>query len=74
MSKQQPAQAKPKVDMARSAPAVSRIRRDPPPPEKPKVLRSFYSPEQEGWVVGIGVILFALAIFIISIGISEYTK
>ena len=65
---------KPSVDLAADAPRASRIRKEPPPLEKPKTLRSFYSPEQEGWVVGIGVVLFAVAIFIISIGISEYTK
>ena len=59
---------------AASAPRPSRIRRDPPPPEKPSRLRSYYSPEQEGWVVVIGVVLFALAIFVISLGVSEYTK
>ena len=57
-----------------AAPQPSRIRKDPPPPEKPKMLRSYYTPEQEGWVVVIGVILFALAIFVISLGVSEYTK
>ena len=67
--------AKTKVTLAApAAPRASRIRKDPPPPEKPKTLRSFYTPEQEGWVVSVGVVLFALAIFIISIGVSEYTK
>lgn len=68
-----PSSAKHKVELARPAPRPSRIRREPPPPEKPSSLR-FYSSEQEQWVVTIGVILFALAIFVISIGISEYTK
>ena len=65
---------KPKVALAADAPRESRIRRDPPPPEKPSALRSFYTPEQEGWVVVTGVILFALAIFVISLAVSEYTK
>ena len=64
---------KPKVAMAGDAPRASRIRREPPPLEKPKSLR-VYSAEQEGWVVVVGVLLFALAIFIISLGVSEYTK
>ena len=70
----QSAPRKSTVELAKDAPRASRIRKEPPPLEKPKTLRSFYTPEQEGWVVVIGVILFGLAIFVISIGISEYTK
>ena len=74
MSKSAPSAKKSVGLAAAAAPPPSRIRRDPPPPEKPSALRSFYTPEQEGWVVVIGVVLFALAIFIISLGVSEYTK
>ena len=62
------------VGLSPDAPKPSRIRREPPPLEKPKELRSYGSSEREQWVVVIGVALFALAIFVISIGISEYTK
>ena len=65
---------KPTVGLTPDAPKPSRIRRDPPPPEKPSQLRSYGSSEREQWVVTIGVLLFALAIFIITFGVSEYTK
>ena len=65
---------KPKVELAPEAPKPSRIRREPPPPEKPKSLRTYGTTEREQWVVIVGVILFALAIFVISIGVGEYTK
>ena len=51
----------------------SRIRRDPPPAApQPKALNP-YPTERETWAVAIGVVLFALAITIIIIGISDYT-
>jgi hypothetical protein len=65
---------KPTVGLTPDAPRPSRIRREPPPPEKPKELRAYGSSEREQWMVTIGVILFALAIFIITFGVSEYTK
>ncbi|HEX6219230.1 MAG TPA: hypothetical protein VFZ35_08160 [Sphingomicrobium sp.] len=68
------ARAKNKVEMARPEPRPSRIRRDPPPPEKPRQLRTYGSSEREQWIVVIGVILFALAIVVITLGVSEYTK
>ena len=55
-------------------PRPSRIRREPPPLEKPKQLRTYASSEREQWIVVIGVILFALAIAVITFGVSEYTK
>jgi len=48
----------------------SRIRRDPAPVEKPKEVRS-YPTEQEIWAVVIGVIVFALAITVATVGISN---
>lgn len=72
MSKQ--ASSKATVGLTPDAPRPSRIRREPPPAEKPKELRAYVSSEREQWVVVIGVLLFALAIFVISIGASEYTK
>lgn len=49
----------------------SRIRREPPPaPEKPKALNA-YPTEQEAWTVALGVILFGVAITIITLGISD---
>ena len=65
---------KPTVGLTPDAPKPSRIRREPPPPEKPRELRTYVSSEREQWIVTIGVILFALAIFVITIGVSEYTK
>jgi hypothetical protein len=65
---------KPTVGLTPDAPKPSRIRREPPPLEKPKELRTYVSSEREQWVVTIGVLLFALAIFVITIGVSEYTK
>lgn len=52
----------------------SRIRREPPPaPREPKELRA-YPTERETWTVAIGVVLFAIAIAIITFGISDYTS
>lgn len=66
--------AKPKVALAGDAPRPSRIRREPPPPEKPKTLRAYPTTERETWIVAIGVLLFGLAIAVIIFGVSEYTK
>jgi len=48
----------------------SRIRLDPAPVEKPKAVRA-YPTEQEIWTVVIGVIVFALAITVATVGISN---
>ncbi|HET7709840.1 MAG TPA: hypothetical protein VFK50_09965 [Sphingomicrobium sp.] len=74
MSKPQPTPRSSAAALAPAGPRPSRIRRDPPPPEKPKSLRAYPTTERESWVVVIGVLLFALAIFVISLGVSEYTK
>jgi hypothetical protein len=51
----------------------SRIRRDPPGRLKQKTVQPYPS-EREVWAVVIGVILFALALTIITVSISEYTS
>ena len=48
----------------------SRIRRDPPPPVKKTVARE--PDERETRAAVIGVIGFAIAIFIITLGVSAY--
>ena len=66
--------AKPKVALAGGAPKPSRIRREPPPLEKPSKLRAYPTTEREAWIVAVGVILFGIAIAVIIFGVSEYTK
>jgi hypothetical protein len=52
--------------------APSRIRREPPPPpQKLKSVRA-YPTEREVWTVVIGVVLFALAITVATVGLSNY--
>ena len=55
-----------------SGPRVSRIRRDPPPAVKEKIA-VLDSEEREQWALIIGVLTFALAIFIIIIGFASYS-
>jgi hypothetical protein len=52
----------------------SRIRRDPPAPAAPKREVRPYPTEREIWIVAIGVILFALAISMITVGFSQITS
>lgn len=61
------------VDLKRDAPRPSRIRREPVPVigNDRKSLQPV-APEREAWVVVIGVILFALAITVITVGTSNY--
>ena len=73
MSKQTTSR-KPKVELAGDAPRPSRIRREPPPLEKPKTLKAYPTTERETWIVAIGVLLFGIAIAVIIFGVSEYTK
>lgn len=57
---------------ASSGPAKSRIRRDPPPAVKPKAL--VLDPEErDQWEVVVGILAFALAIFIIVIAFGSYS-
>jgi hypothetical protein len=51
----------------------SRIRRDPVPATPQKEVRP-YPTEREIWTTVIGVLLFALAIVIITFGVSDYTS
>ncbi|HEY8592686.1 MAG TPA: hypothetical protein VIL42_07460 [Sphingomicrobium sp.] len=50
----------------------SRIRREPPVQIVQKAVRA-YPTEREVWTVVIGVILFAIAISIIMVGVSDAT-
>ena len=53
---------------------MSRIRRDPPPEAaKPKALKA-YPTEREMMTVVVGVILFGIAIMIITLGFSDITS
>lgn len=52
----------------------SRIRRDPPPPVAARKAVNPYPTEREVWIVAVGVVLFALAISIITFGISHVTS
>ena len=57
------------VDLAPSGPRVSRIRRDPPPAVKELVVRD--PNERDTRMVVIGVVVFALALFVILIGFAS---
>ena len=59
--------AKQSVNLAGKVPG-SRIRRDPPPPQKVLTVRDV--DERNKRMVMIGVGLFALAIFVVTIGVS----
>jgi hypothetical protein len=51
---------------------VSRIRRDPPPPAK--LDKIVVDPEErDQWTVVIGVVSFALAIFVIVVAFGSYS-
>ena len=57
------------VNLATPGPRVSRIRRDPPPVVKEK----FVDPEEsDQWAVVVGVLTFALAIFVIVVAFGSY--
>lgn len=60
------------VALPREAVRVSRIRRDPPPKPDRTVLRE--RQEQEARIVALGVLLFALAIAVLVVAISDYTN
>jgi hypothetical protein len=59
------------VNLASAGPRVSRIRRDPPPPEKPKALRHPDVVNRSAVVVG--VLAFALSIVVIIIAFASYS-
>ncbi len=52
----------------------SRIRRDPPAPVATRKAARPYPTERETWIVAVGVVLFALAISIITFGFSQITS
>ena len=56
------------------SPRPSRIRREPPAPEPERKSVNPYPTEREVWTVVLGVIAFGLAIAIIIVAISDYTK
>jgi hypothetical protein len=58
------------VNLAASGAPGSRIRRDPPPVVKEIVVRD--RNERDTWMVVIGVVTFALALFVIAIGFSSF--
>ena len=60
------------VDL-QGAPRGSRIRRDPVAATVHKKVQPYPS-EREVWTVVIGVILFALAVSIIIVAVSDYTS
>lgn len=57
------------VNLVPSGVKVSRIRRDPPPAVKEKHVDL---KERDQWDVAIGVLVFALAIFVIILGFGNY--
>ena len=59
------------VNLATSAPRESRIRRDPPPVVKELVIRD--RNERDTRTVVIGIVTFALAIFVIILAFSSYS-
>jgi len=58
------------VNLASSAPRVSKIRRDPPRQAKELVVRD--PEERDRWDVILGVTTFALAIFVIIFAFGSY--
>ena len=59
------------VDLGSTAPRVSKIRRDPPPPEKPKAIR--HPDVVDRTAVIIGVLVFALSIFVIVLAFGSWS-
>jgi hypothetical protein len=58
------------VDLASAGPRVSRIRRDPPPAVKETIVKLEESDET---TVVVGVLLFALAIFVLVLAFGIYS-
>jgi len=72
MARPQPT-AKQSVSLASPAVRVSRIRRDPPPPAK--LEKIVVDPEErDQWTVVVGVVTFALAIFVIIVAFGSYSR
>ncbi len=64
--------AKQSVNLASPRLRESRIRRDPPPVVKAKVVLD--PEEREQWTVVVGVLTFALAIFVIIVAFGSYSS
>ena len=60
--------AKQSVKLTTEGPRVSKIRRDPPPPEKPKALRHPEEVDRTAVVVGVVAIALALLVIIFAFG------
>ena len=58
--------------LASPGPRVSRIRRDPPPAVKEKIVLN--PEERDQWEVIVGVLTFALAIFVITLAFGSYSS
>ena len=58
------------VDLAAPGARVSKIRREPPP-KGLKEIPVRDRDEMDRWMVGVGVIVFALAIMVVLIGLSS---
>jgi hypothetical protein len=56
------------VNLASAGPRVSRIRRDPPPVVKEKVVDQA---DRDEWTVLVGVVTFALALVVIVLGFAS---
>lgn len=61
------------VELASGEARPSRIRREPPAPAPAQKPLNAYPSEREVTTVVIGVLLFAIAIAIIILGVSDYT-
>jgi hypothetical protein len=59
-------------NLASPGPRVSRIRRDPPPVVKKQV--AVDPEERDQWTVVVGVLTFALAIFVIVLAFGSYSS
>ena len=59
------------VSLASPGPRVSRIRRDPPPVVTEKIVTS--PEERDQWEVIVGVLSFALAMFVIIFAFASYS-
>lgn len=58
------------VDLAAPGTAVSRIRRDPPPPA-PKKISAAEVREREAWNMGVGISVLALALIVALYGLTN---
>ena len=65
--------AKKTVDLAASRGVrVSRIRRDPPPTVKEKVITRAELRRREAWMLAIGITAMAIALFVVLIAVSRW--